>query len=62
MNMKFKLLSKREEFIAEKIVDLVSVLVFLSILTCLLLKPASIELFYKLCGFVPLWLIHSGIS
>jgi hypothetical protein len=61
--MKFKRLSKIEESIAEKIVNEAfavhkvlgpgSVLVFLSILTCLLLKTASIELYYNLCGLVP---------
>jgi GxxExxY protein len=31
----------------------VSILVFLSTLTCLLLKTASIELYYNLCGLEP---------
>jgi len=67
--MKHKLLSKREESIAEKIVGainpvwkaqilshlglLVSDLVFLSTLMCLLLKAAYKGLYYNFSGFVP---------
>lgn len=49
--MKFKLLSKKEESIAEKIVDA-------TFTVHKVLKTASIELYYNLCALVPLWLTY----
>jgi hypothetical protein len=53
--MKFKYLSKREESIAEKIVD--AAFTVHKVLGPGLLERVYIELYYNLCGLVPLWLI-----
>jgi len=55
MNMKFKLLSKKEESIAEKVVD-AAFTVYRVLGSGLLERVYEACFFYNLCGLVPWWL------
>ena len=55
MNMKFKLLSKKEESIAEKVVD-AAFTVYKVLGPGLLERVYEVCFFYNLCGLLPWWL------